>query len=223
MKTLRQNVVRNNSKNELKRGLKNKLKALIIFTVLLFSSILTFAHCDTMEGPLITDAKKAIRMNNVNIVLKWVPAASEAEIKNAFSQIMKVRVLNDDAKDIADKYFFDTLVRIHRTGEGVAFTGVKPVGAPIDEKVKAADKSIEVGTLTPLKGLAAKDDMPELKERFEKVMLLKNFDVNNVEAGREYIEAYVQFFKFAEGEVDGHATKSHGSTPSGAPMHHDSH
>jgi len=219
MKTLRQNVVRNNSKNGLKRGLKNKLKALIIFSVLLFSSILTFAHCDTMEGPLITDAKKAISMNNVNIVLKWIPVASEAEIKNAFSQIMKVRVLNDDAKDIADKYFFDTLVRIHRTGEGVAFTGVKPVGAPIDEKVKAADKSIEVGNLTPLKGLVAKDDMPELKERFEKVMLLKNFDINNVEAGREYIEAYVQFFKFAEGE-ETHVSEGCGHS---SPSNHQTH
>lgn len=219
MRTLRQNVVRNNSKNELKRDLKNKLKAVIIFSVLLFSSILTFAHCDTMEGPLITDAKKAISMNNVNIVLKWVPAASEAEIKNAFSQIMKVRVLNDDAKDIADKYFFDTLVRIHRTGEGVAFTGVKPVGVPIDEKVKAADKSIEVGSLTPLKGLVAKDDMPELKERFEKVMSLKNFDVNNVDAGRKYIEAYVEFFKFAEGEA-AHASEGCGHS---APSHHQTH
>jgi len=35
-------------------------------------------------------------------------------------------------------------------------------------------------------------------------MLLKNFDVNNVLAGREYIEAYVQFFHFAEGEEEGH-------------------
>lgn len=223
MKTLWQNVVRNNPKNEQMRALKNKLTAFIIFFVLLFSSVQTFAHCDTMEGPLITDAKKAISQNNVNIVLKWVPAASEAEIKDVFSQIMKVRVLNNDAKDLADKYFFDTLVRIHRNGEGVAFTGVKPVGTPIDEKVKAADKSIEVGNLAPLKGLVPKDDMPELTERFKKVMLLRNFDVNDVEAGREYIEAYVQFFKFAEGEVEGHATESHGSTHSDPSVHHGSH
>lgn len=219
MRTLRQNVVRNNSKNELKRDLKNKLKAVIIFSVLLFSSILTFAHCDTMEGPLITDAKKAISQNNVNIVLKWVPAASETEIKDAFSQTMKVRVLNSDARDLADKYFFDTLVRIHRNGEGVAFTGVKPVGSPIDKKVKAADKSIEAGNLSTLKGLVPKDDMPELTERFKKVMSLKNFDVNNVDAGREYIEAYVQFFKFAEGEA-AHAGEGCGhSTPSRHQTH----
>ena len=46
--------------------------------------------------------------------------------------------------------------------------------------------------------------MPELKEGFEKVMALKNFDANNVEAGRKYIEAYVKFFKFAEEEEHAH-------------------
>jgi len=80
------------------------------------------------------------------------------------------------------------------------FTGVKPSGTPIDEKVLAADRSIEIGNLTPLKDKIAADDIPELTELFDKVMSLKNFDVNNIEAGREYIEAYVQFFKFAEGE-----------------------
>ena len=48
-----------------------------------------------------------------------------------------------------------------------------------------------------------------MTKRFEKVMSLRNFDVDNVEAGREYIEAYVQFFKFAEGEEEGHITAEH--------------
>ncbi len=192
--------------------------SVLFFAVLFFSSTVTFAHCDTMDGPLIADAKKAISMNNVNIVLKWVPAANETEIKDAFNQMMKVRVLSPEAKDLSEMYFFETLVRIHRAAEGVPFTGVKPSGTPIDEKVLAADKSIEVGNLSPLKGKIPKKNLPELTERFEKVMSLKNFDVNNVEAGREYIEAYVQFFKFAEGEVDGHNAHSHvseGNTAAG--------
>ncbi|TSA38553.1 MAG: hypothetical protein D4R64_02575 [Porphyromonadaceae bacterium] len=164
-----------------------------------------------MDGPLIADARKAIVQNNVNYALKWVQVENETEIKDAFTLMMKVRGFSPDAKALAEKYFFETLVRIHRSGEGVPFTGVKPSGTPIDEKVLAADKSIEVGNLSPLKGLVSEKDMPELTERFEKVMSLKNFNVNNVEAGREYIEAYVQFFKFAEGEVEGHAAHGHGS------------
>ncbi|HAQ21866.1 MAG TPA: hypothetical protein DCR40_21945 [Prolixibacteraceae bacterium] len=210
MKTSKTNVEADNSGNSQKGKMLNKLVALFIFFLLVLSTSVSFAHCDTMEGPLVLDAKKAISQNNVNIVLKWVQAANETEIKDAFNQMMKVRVISADAKDLAEKYFFDTLVRIHRAGEGVTFTGVKPAGTPIDEKIKAADKSIEAGNLSPLKGKVSKNDLPELTERFEKVISLKNFDVNNVKAGREYIEAYVQFFKFAEGEAEGHAAESHG-------------
>lgn len=223
MKARKTNVEADNSKNSQKGKLMNKLAALFLFLVLVLSTTVTYAHCDTMEGPLVLDAKKAISQNNVNIVLKWVPAVNETEIRDAFDKTIKVRALSTDAKDLAEKYFFDTLVRIHRNAEGVTFTGVKPAGSPIDEKIKAADQSIEVGKLSPLKGKVSKEDIPELTERFEKVMSLKNFDVNNVEAGREYIEAYVQFFKFAEGEVEGHGAQGHDSEHTAAPVHNKAH
>jgi hypothetical protein len=157
-----------------------------------------------MDGPLISDAKKSIEQHNVNYSLKWVPASKEKEVRDAFNLALKVRILSQDAKELADKYFFDTLVRIHRTAEGEPFTGIKPSGTPIDEKIKAADKSIAVGNLSPLRGMISKDKSAELTKKFEKVMSLKTFEVNNVTAGRNYIEAYVQFFRFAEGEVEGH-------------------
>lgn len=179
---------------------KTVLAVLFTIAMLLLSSGTTFAHCDTMDGPLIADARKAIAQNNVNYVLKWVSAADEKEIKEAFTLSMKVRGLSAIARELSDRYFFDVLVRIHRTGEGVPFTGVKPSETPVDEKILAADKSIEKGNLSPLEGMVPKESMAELKERFAKVMALRDFDVNNVPEGREYIEAYVQFFKFAEGE-----------------------
>lgn len=179
---------------------------LIISLVMLFvlPANLAIAHCDTQDGPVVADARKALAQNNVNYVLKWVQVADEKEIKEAFELTMKVRVLSPEAQKLADNYFFETLVRIHRSGEGVPYTGVKPSGTPIDEKILAADKAIALGNLSPLNDLVPKDKFPELQKRFDKVMSLKNFDVNNVQAGREYIEAYVQFFHFAEGEEEGH-------------------
>jgi len=191
-----------NQKNT--RGLRFGLVPLFILSMLILSTNVTFAHCDTMDGPLIADARKAMGQNNVNYVLKWVSAANESEIRDAFNLVMKVKGLSPEAKELSEKYFFDTLVRIHRAGEGELFTGVKPSGTPIDDKVLAADKSIEIGNLSPLKNMVSKDILQELTKRFKKVMSLKNFDVNNVAAGREYIEAYVQFFKFAEGEKESH-------------------
>jgi len=201
------------SNRKSRKVLGYSLSTIFILLIMILTTNVTLAHCDTMDGPLIADAKKALAQNNVNYALKWVPAANEAEIKDAFKLSMKVRGLNADAKELADKYFFDILVRIHRTAEGVPFTGVKPSGTPIDEKILAADKSLEIGNLSPLKDKISKEELPELTKRFEKAMSLKNFDVNNVKAGREYIEAYVQFFKFAEGE-DTHSSHIEAAAPS---------
>jgi hypothetical protein len=211
----KQTLVNLNSQRSLKSILKIRFLSLIFFSILIFSSEVTFAHCDTMDGPLIADARKALGQNNVNYVLKWVSSANESEIRDAFNLVMKVKGLSPEAKELSEKYFFEILVRIHRAGEGMPFTGVKPSGTPIDEKVLAADKSIEIGNLSPLNSKVSQDNMTELINRFEKVMSLKNFDVNNVEAGREYIEAYVQFFKFAEGEEEHNDEHAKIASPSG--------
>jgi len=189
---------------------------LIILSLLILSTNVTRAHCDTMDGPVVKDAKMAIEKNNINYVLKWIQPQDEIELKNAFLLAMKVRILSPDATVLADKYFFETLVRLHRSGEGAPFTGVKPSGIPIDEKILAADKSIETGNLSSLKELVSKELIPELEKRFIKVMSLKDYDVDNIEAGRSYIESYVQFFKFAEGEQENHnAVHQEGTSQTG--------
>lgn len=182
--------------------MKKVISPLFIFITLLVTSGISKAHCDTKDGPVVAAAIKAIQNNNVNYALIWVKPAYEKEIKEAFASTMKVRVLSSDAQKLADNYFFETLVRLHRSGEGMAYTGVKPTGTPIDKKILAADKSITLGNLSPLKALVPKNKFAELEKRFDKVMSLKQFDVNNLQAGRKYVEAYVQFFHFAEGEED---------------------
>jgi len=187
--------------NTIKANMKKSMLGVVVaLGIMVLMPLSASAHCDTMDGPTVIDGKKAMANNNVNYALKWVQPEYEKEMSQVFNLSMKVKDLSPDAKELSEKYFFENLVRIHRVGEKAPFTGLKPHGTSIDEKVLAADKSIEVGNLSPFGNMIEKEKMPELKERFVKVMALKNFDVNNVEAGREYIESYVKFFKFAEGE-----------------------
>lgn len=185
---------------------KSMLGILAVAGVMAFSPLTASAHCDTMGGPTVADGKKAMETNNANYALKWVQPEYEKELLQAFTLSMHVKDLSPEAKELAERYFFDNLVRIHRTGENASFTGVKPAGAPVDARVLAADKSIEVGNLSALQPLTPTERFPALTERFDKVMALKNFDPNNLEAGRAYIEAYVGFFKFAEGEEEHHGS-----------------
>ena len=194
--------------NITKQYLMKSVWALIAaMAVIVILPLTASAHCDTMDGPTVADGIKAMKSNNINYALKWVQPEHDKELAEIFNLSMKVKGLSPEAKQLSEKYFLENLIRIHRAGEGAPYTGLKPAGTPIDEKVLAADESIAVGNLTPIVKLVEKDQLPELEERFEKVMALKNFDVNDVEAGREYIEAYVKFFKFAEGEED----EAHGS------------
>jgi hypothetical protein len=172
--------------------------AALALTIVLALPTMASAHCDTMEGPTVGDAKKAIETNNVNYVLKWVAPENEKEISKVFKRTMKKREKNPELQETADRYFFESVVQIHREGEGATYEGLKE-GIPMDEVVFAADKSIEIGNLSPLEGMVPQEKMTELIDLFEKAMSLKDFDVNEVEAGREYIEAYVSFFEFAEG------------------------
>ncbi|MDW7678898.1 MAG: DUF6448 family protein, partial [Bacillota bacterium] len=176
------------------------------------------------DGPTAVDGIKALESGNINHALKWIMPEGEEELTHIFQLSLKVRRLNDDARELADRYFLENLVRIHRAGEGAPYTGLQPVGVPIDEKVAAADTCIETGDLTPLKGLVSPEEIPELEKRLRKALALKHFDVNDVQAGREYIEAYVSFFKFAEGEEHDHGHgNDHSDEQNKASAHHEHH
>lgn len=149
------------------------------------------AHCDTMDGPVVQAGQRALRSGNVNHALPWVPADAEADVRKAFAELPELGFLNE-------------LVRIHRAGEGAGFEGLKESGAPIDEKVAAADRSVAIGSLEPLAGLIPAEQMPEVQRRFADVLALKDYDVDDVPAGRAYIAAYVRFFKYVEGEHHDH-------------------
>lgn len=167
------------------------------------------AHCDTMDGPTVADGRRALEIGNANVALKWVDADHESELQAAFDLARRVRGLGDDARELADRYFLETLVRLHRAGEGEPYTGIRPSGIAIDEKVVAADRAIAEESLAPLEPLVSGDELPELRDRFERVLATKDFDVDDLAAARGYIAAYVAFFHLAEGEEHGH--EPHGS------------
>lgn len=170
----------------------------VLLAILLFGSNKVFAHCDGMDGPVVTAAQKALETGNVNLVLIWVQKKDEGEIKEAFQKTLAVRKLNPEAKELADMYFFENLVRIHRAGEGAPYTGLKPAGRDLGPAIPAGDKAIAEGKVEPLLKLLTNAIHEGLHEQFRKAIAKKNFDKNDVAAGREYIEAYVSYIHYVE-------------------------
>ena len=178
------------------------------------------AHCDTLDGPVVAAARVALETGNVNPVLVWVQAGDEADIRNAFDRARNVRKAGGDAKALADAYFFETLVRIHRAGEGAAYTGLKPAGQ-IEPAVSAADKAIESGRLQPLAKLVQGRVEKGLHGHFESVMAKKNYSAADIASGRAYVGAYVEFVHYAERlyEAAGTAAPEHAAAAGHTHQH----
>lgn len=155
-------------------------------------------HCDGMDGPVVLLAKKALETGNVKLVLPWVRAQDEDEIRHAFDHASAVRKLGPQARELADKHFFETLVRIHRAGEGAPFTGLKPAGRDLGPAIPAADRALEDGSVDAVVRLVTDAVAGGIREHFQAAWSKRRFDPNDVKAGREYVEAYVPYIHFVE-------------------------
>lgn len=170
----------------------------IMFTVLFYYNSDAYSHCDTLEGPVVAAARAALDSGDVTPLLKWVSAEEEENIKSAFNHTLAVRNLGEEAERLADMYFFETLVRIHRAGEGAPYTGLKS-GASIDPAVVLADKAIENGSVKKLVEVLTRALDESMRDRFERVMETRKHSDESVEKGRRFVEAYVQFTHYVEG------------------------
>ncbi|MEW5843777.1 MAG: DUF6448 family protein [Bacteroidota bacterium] len=177
-----------------------KIKSVLAVAIMLIliSSTQSFAHCDGLDGPVIKDARKALESRNVKLVLIWVQKADQEEITSAFNKTIAVRNLSPEAKEFADMYFFETLVRIHRAGEGAPYTGIKPAGRDLGPAIPAADKAVETGSPKELVKFLNDSVHDKLHTLYVSVNSKKNFDPNDVNAGREYVKAYVEYVHFVE-------------------------
>lgn len=158
-----------------------------------------FAHCDGMDGPVVKAAQEALAKGDVNLILIWVQPKDEAEIRRAFDHTLGVRKLGAQAKDLADTYFFETLVRTHRAGEGAPYTGLKPAGRDLGPAIPAADEAMRSGNVAPLLNLVIDQMREGLTDRYKEVMAARQFKSQDLDAGREYVEKYVTFIHYVEG------------------------
>jgi hypothetical protein len=156
------------------------------------------AHCDGLDGPVVNLARQALAKGDVKIILPWVAAEKEAEIRKAFDLTMAVRGKGEKEKELADMYFFETLVRVHRAGEGAPYTGLKPAGLDLGPAIPAADKALETGNPQELVKLINGKVHDGIHKYYMEAKERKAHAGESVEAGRAYVQAYVPYLHFVE-------------------------
>lgn len=186
---------------------------------LLLAPLPALAHCDSLDGPVVKAAQAAFANGDVNLVLVWVQAKDEGEIRAAFRRAQEVRKLGPEAQKLADTYFFETLVRVHRAGEGAPFTGLKPAGEDFGPALPAGDLALASGDLKPLWQLLNDNLHATLHQRFEAARKAKAFKPGDLQAGRESVAAYVSYIHYVEAVYGAGSASEHGEGHAGHEGH----
>lgn len=181
------------------------------------------AHCDGLDGPVVAAARKALDSGDPNPVLIWVQPKDETEVHRVFTEAVAVRKLNAQARDMADRYFFETLVRLHRAGEGAPYTGLKPAGRDLGPAIPLADKAVATGSQTELANFATKEVERGIHDKFADLQRKRNFRPDDLAAGRTYVESYVSFVHYVEGLHEAARSGAAGHYPEGQPAQAEHH
>jgi hypothetical protein len=154
------------------------------------------AHCDSKNGPVAEAAHQALSASDVKLILPYVKPESEVELTAAFKETLAVRKTGKTARELADRYFVETAIRLHRTGEGAAYTGV--TGEAVPESILLADRAMASGSTDEVyKDLeAAIHKAVEAKYGAVVEARAEATRLNTVEAHRKRVEAELMFEKF---------------------------
>lgn len=175
-----------------------------------------WAHCDTLSGPVVADARKAIETQDVDLVLKWIGPDDEEEIRALFDKTVQARQKGEEVRELVDMHFFETLVRVHRAGEGAPYTGLKPAGTPVEPGIEAAEKALESGSSGALVEDLKATLESNVHERLERTVEAQKHKDESGAAGRDYVEAYVDYIHYIErlhGVISGTPAHGHESAP----------
>lgn len=146
-------------------------------------------HCDSLSGPVVKMAKKALETGNVKFILPYVPEESQDEVIAAFNKVLPLHEQPNGVHEIADTFFFETVVRLHRAGEGAPYTGLKPAGLYEGPVIPIAEKAIETSSVEELKETLTHIITNEVEKRFEQMQYLKQYAEESVEDARAYVES----------------------------------
>lgn len=153
-------------------------------------------HCETMDGPVVESAEMALEMENINYILPYIAMEDEKELKEAFERTLKVRELSADAAELADLWFFETAVRLHRKGENKPYNGLKPAGTDWGPMIRQAERAIDTENLDELLEFVLEFIQEDIKIRFEEVISKKGFELNQVEEARDYVNSALEFILY---------------------------
>jgi len=159
-------------------------------------------HCDSMDGLVVKAAEEALEMENINYILPFIREKHGDELKDVFERTIRVRELSGDAAELADYWFFETAVRLHLKCRGIPYTGLKPAQFNERPVVKMAGQAVRTENMNDLMNFIMSSIKEDVWSRFEDVISKKDYEVNDVDDARDYVDSLLNFYTYLQQLID---------------------
>jgi hypothetical protein len=143
-------------------------------------------HCDSLDGPVVKAAQRALAARDPELVLPYVPEEAEDEVVSAFERALAVGALGGEARELAERWLFENIVRLHREGEGAGYSGLKPAGLDVGPVIPLAEEALESGDADALVEFLTDELEREVRQRLAHAVALRE-SAHDVASTREYV------------------------------------
>jgi hypothetical protein len=134
-------------------------------------------------------------------------------LDGAFDLTRKARNQGSESRQVADLYFFDTVVRVHSWGEGAPHTGLKPAGLDVGPVIPLAGAAVDSGDAERLIAFLQRAVRAALQQRLLADVRTRAADAaTGIPAARTYTSAMLGFLVVAPA-VACHRTAARPLTP----------
>ncbi len=174
----------------------------VLLLLVLFCPVISFAHCDSVAGPVAKDVQKALTSGELSPVLKWIRLSDEPELRAAFERALAVRKNGKEAAALADQFFLETAVRLHRASEGEPYTGLKPASAADEPAPALVDTALSKGSLASVEEPVISEVRAALRTKLARLEEARKNAQNSPEKGRAYVRAYIELIHYVERLAD---------------------
>jgi len=153
-------------------------------------------HCDRNDGPVTRAAKRALETGNAQHILIWIQEDSENTVKNLLEKACCERTTRNDAHNNTVDWYFGTVSRLHSAYHGTHNLNISTKTPEEKAIILLVERACESGNFEDLSPVIPDDCTGEMRQYFDDVMKMRNFDKKNSAAGRVYVSAVVNFITF---------------------------
>lgn len=148
------------------------------------------------NGPGMDAAKKALETGKAHHILIWIPEELKSTLKNFLEKACCERNTRKNVHGHAVDWHFQTIHRLQSLYYGPHNLNITTKEPEEKAIILLVERACEGGNFEEITTVIPDTPTGDMPQRFNDVMKKKNYDVENIAAGRVYVSAFTDFIVF---------------------------